>query len=481
MFALASSPVCPHLRSPVPTSRPPLWCGVFRASILLMVLPLALPLIGAAGCGAAKPTGGAAAVGVDGGNDAKPAGGDAAAGMYGGDDAKSAGGAAGSGMAVLGSDFAVTTVSLYDPVSTKLLDACVHSASGGAVLVQPLSGDVTLPSESQLGGELVVIDRKNAVISFVNPSSCAARAQISVSTGGFKANPRDIITVSAHKAYVTRYETNAKPTADPADFDEGDDLLVIDPQIVGAGSQPVLARIPLASYAVGPAGSGIQARPDRVVFSGGKVYVTLGNLNADFSAAGPGRVVIIDPVTDTVTGAIDLPAGMKGCSAIAQVATSTSLYVACGGSFSDANQAAGSGLVEIDLSGTTPTSKVVVPASAVGNMPLNPFYAAVLGEIAFVGTLGVSDFKTGAVITPDAFYAVPLRAGATATKLLDGGAYNFGRVAVDAVHKQVLLPDGDAVTPLVHVFDVSVDPPVAVRTFEANPGAHLAPREIAWY
>lgn len=451
MFTFARSPIRPRLSPPAPISSHRRWCGVARATLLLLAAPLMLPLIGATGCGS--------------------------------DAAKPAGGGAGAGLAVLGSDYKVTTISLYDPVSPVLVaDACVHSGSGGPVLTQPLSGDVTLPSEAQLGGELVVIDRINAVVSFVDPSSCAARAQISVSTGGFKANPRDIITVSAHKAYVTRYEANPNPTADPADFDEGDDLLVIDPQAVGAGAQPVLGRISLAGYATGPAGSGIQARPDRGVFSGGKIYITLGNLNTDFSAAGPGRVVIIDPVMDTVTGAIDLPAEVKGCSAIAPAPTSQRLYVACGGSFSDADQAAGSGLVEIDLTGATPSSKVVVPASAVGNLPLNPFYAAVLGETAFVGTLGVSDFKTGAVITPDSFYAVPLRAGASATKLLDAaGAYNFGTVAVDAARKQVFLPDGDAVVPLVHVFDVSVDPPVATGTFDANPGAHLAPREIAWY
>jgi hypothetical protein len=380
------------------------------------------------------------------------------------------------GLAVLSSDYAVTTVSLYDPATEALVDGCVHSETK---LAQPLSGDVALPTQAIPGDELVVIDRKNSVLTFVNPTNCTTLAQLSVSTGGLKANPHDVISVSAHKAYVTRYETNAAPTDDLADFDEGDDILVIDPLVAASPDKAILKRIALSSYATSVEGKTIQARPDRGVFANGKVYVTLGSQSADFST-GAGRVAIIDPATDQVTDVIDLPA-QKGCSAIEYVAASNRLYVSCGGSFSDLDQAAGSALVEIDLSGAAPVIGRVVPASAVGNLPINFSYAAVLGDTAFVGTLGVQDFATGAVITPDAFYAVDL-ATLTATKLLDaGGAYNFGRVAVDSVHKTVFLPDGNMVTPRVHMFDASGSPVVASGTFEANPAAHLPPRELAWY
>ena len=102
---------------------------------------------------------------------------------------------------------------------------------------------------------------------------------------------------SAHKAYVTRYETNGNPTADPSDLDEGDDLLVIDPTDVR-----ILGRISVSSYATSPPEGGTtQARPDHGVLAGDRVYVTLNSISADFSVTGPGRVLVIDPATDTVT------------------------------------------------------------------------------------------------------------------------------------------------------------------------------------
>ncbi len=381
-------------------------------------------------------------------------------------------------LAILASDYKVTTVSLYDPVSGQLTEGCVHTGASGASLAQPLSGDVALPSQPQQGGELRLIDRKNSVVTFVDPTSCVPRAQLSVSTGGFKANPRDIISVSAHKAYVTRYESNPTPTDDPSDFDEGNDLLVIDPLVVGSAQAAILGRLPLVDYATSVDGVTILARPDRGIFANGKVYVTLGNLSVKF-VPGPGRVVVIDPATDAVTDVVDLP-NWKECSGIEYVAATNRIYVSCWGSPNDADQAATSALVEIDVSGERAAIGRVVPASKIGNLPINFSYAAVIGETAFVGTFGVSDFKTGAVITPDAFQAVSL-ATVTATKLLDGGAYNFGRAAVDPVGMKVFLPDGDAVAPRVHVFDASGAVPVASGMFEPDTAGHLAPREIAWY
>jgi hypothetical protein len=383
-----------------------------------------------------------------------------------------------TGLAILASNYSVTTVSLYDPVSGHLTEGCVHTGASGATLAQPLSGDMTLPSQRQPGGELRLIDRKSSVVTFVDPTSCVPRAQLSVSTGGFKANPRDIISVSAHKAYVTRYESNPTPTDDPADLDEGNDLLVIDPLAAGSPQTALLGRIALAAYATSVDGVAILARPDRGIFANGKVYVTLGNLSVDF-VPGPARVVVIDPLADAVTDVIDLP-DQRECSGIEFVPGTQRIYVSCWGSPNDSDQAATSALVEIDVSGAKPAIGRVVPASKLGNLPINFSYAAVIGETAFVGTFGVQDFKTGAVITPDAFQAVSL-ATATATKLLDGGAYNFGRAAVDPVALKAFLPDGDAVAPRVHVFDASGDVPVASGMFEPDTAGHLPPREIAWY
>ena len=162
----------------------------------------------------------------------------------------------------------------------------------------------------------------------------------------------------------------------------GDDVLIVD-RTTGA----VTGRIGLTTYAAPVATFVIQAQPDRMVIAGGKVYVTLGSQDANFMAAGEGRVVVIDPATDTVTGMIALP-GLKGCSAIQYVPAPSSLFVSCGGSFADADQAAASGVAQIDLSTATPTVHVT-KASVVGGQPVNFFWIGVLSATqGFVGTPG---------------------------------------------------------------------------------------------
>jgi hypothetical protein len=298
-----------------------------------------------------------------------------------------------------------------------------------------------------------------------------------VSTGGFKSNPHDVISVSADKLYVTRYEKNIAPTAADDDFDDGDDIVVVD-----AKTGVISKSIPLSGQLGSGVDSSVQARPDRGVLADGKVYVVLGSISGDFAATGPGRVVIIDPATDQVTGAIDLPE-QKGCSAIDYHQAAKKLYVACGGAFSDgAAQAQKSALVEIDLADATPVvARTVKAVDLEGGQALNFSGAAVLGDLAFVATLGAfPDAASGSPGTSDAFFAASFAGGAP-VKLKDGGAYNLGRAAVDATGKRVFLPDGDFTMPRVHVFDASASPATLSTSFEANPSGHLPPREVAWY
>jgi len=409
------------------------------------------------------------------------------AGLTGGcDDGKSAGGTGGAGrgasalapqVAILSSNYTTTSsVSLYAPRSGALVDGCAKSGVTTPAVTQPLSGNTILPSQPQVGGHLVVLDGTTSVLTFVDPATCAATGQLSVATAGFKANPHDIVTLSSTKAYVTRYETNAAPTADPSDFDEGDDLLIIDPTLL-----TITGRIALTPYATpGDDGTPTQARPDRAVLANGLVYVTLNSMDATFAATGPGRVVIVDPTTDTVTGVIDLT-GFKDCSGLSYASDTKRLYVACGGAFSDTDQVGESGLVEVVLSGAAPVTGRALHAAAIGTGTdtLNFFYAAVLGDTAFVGTLGQYPSMDGSFPgTRDGFYAVSFATG-VATPLASGAAGQLGGALADPVTHRVFLPDGSDSAPLVHVFDASGGTPVEVPGFEPNPSTHLPPRSIA--
>src|SRR6185295_10161917 len=106
------------------------------------------------------------------------------------------------------------------------------------------------------------------------------------------------------------------------------------------------------------------------------------------AVAAEGRIVVIDPLTDQVEGRIDL-GGLKGCSALYHLASSNTLFVACGGSFADADQAAGSGIAEIDLGASPPAVMRTTMAAKLDGQPLNFSWVAALSATQmFAGTLG---------------------------------------------------------------------------------------------
>jgi hypothetical protein len=298
---------------------------------------------------------------------------------------------------------------------------------------------------------------------------CAPLRQLDVSTG-FYANPHDAIGVSSTKAYVTRYERNAVPTANPADFDEGDDVLIIDPSVPA-----ITGRIDLSSYAIAVAGATMQARPDRALLVGTTLYVALGELSDDFMTAATGRLVAIDTTTDRVTATIDL-AGVTSCTGLSYVAASQVLVVACAGTFSDADQAATSAIISLDLTASPPVERHRQTVAAFGGSAIAGYSgAASAGALGFGVTYGVLG---GA---PDSFWVLDAAAG-TATKLADASdSFVFGSVLVDAERSIVYLTDADPAAPRVQIYSYATTPPSHEAAIEADPALGLPPREIERY
>src|SRR5215831_4927037 len=148
-----------------------------------------------------------------------------------------------TGLAVLNSDYSTTSLSLVDPTTHAVVhDACVDSNTVPPTLSLALSGDVALPSHPQAGGDVLLIDDGNNALTWVDPQTCKIRHQISIAD--FRAFAHDVISVSATKAYVTRFGTNPAPTADPMSL--GDDVLIINPS---SSPQPtIVGRIDMAPY-----------------------------------------------------------------------------------------------------------------------------------------------------------------------------------------------------------------------------------------
>jgi len=157
----------------------------------------------------------------------------------------------------------------------------------------------------------------------------------------------------------------------------------------------VTARIGVQGLAT----SGAQAMPSRLAVAGGRLFVTLWNLDATFAvpAGSTGRLAVVDLAGNAldptvasggVTGLLDLG---SGCLDPADVAVNgQTLYVTCGAfDFSGtAPVIRGSGIAPIDLSGAAPKPLPVVAMSS----------AEAPGKLAFCGGAGyVGDRNSGTV------------------------------------------------------------------------------------
>ncbi|RKH54624.1 YncE family protein [Corallococcus llansteffanensis] len=369
---------------------------------------------------------------------------------------------------VLASDYRSVSLSLLDSEGMLSRDDCINSGTRAPALSQALSGDVALPSNPQAGHEVLLIDRGNAALTWVDPRTCQPLRQLAVGTG-FAANPHDVVSLGANKAYVTRYERNNAPTPALEDFDEGNDLLIIDPSV-----PKILGRIDLLGTSPDPS---VLPRADQALLAEGRVYVSLNALSPSFQSGSMGRVVIIDPGSDTVVGYVDIP-GKKNCSTMTYLASTKTLWVSCAGVFSDgAQQANYSGLVAIDLGASPPAIKGVVDASAFGGRILLGKSAIFSEQEIFAITAG--DFSGS---PPDQFWTLGL-SSSQATRLFEASeSFVLGASLADLQRKRIFLTDGTASAPRIHIYDASTPGTVReVSSFNPGPSLGLPARDISRY
>jgi hypothetical protein len=371
------------------------------------------------------------------------------------------------GIAVVNSDYSATSVSFLDRDGNLVKDGCFNSGTGAPGLAMTLSSDVVLPTQVPAGGPVPIVDRGNGAVTWLDPVTCAPLRQLAVATG-YLAYPHDVVTLSANKAYVTRYEENAAATPAAGDFDDGSDLLIIDPK------QPkILGRIDLKPFA--PAG--VQPRADRALVAEGIVFVSLNAISGNFKTYGTGRIVMVDPVADVVTGTLDLP-GAKNCGAMTYVPAEKKLMVACGGAYSDARQIDSSAIVVIDLGVTPPAVAAQILAASVGTLPFsNMALAAWDGKTVLGLTLGDPSAPS-----MDQLWSLPL-AGAPPVKVFESAeSWSLGAVLADPERGHVLAADGTTMTgAFLRTFDVAAGTFTAGKTVKTNPTQKLPPRALAWY
>ena len=369
-----------------------------------------------------------------------------------------------TGLAVLNSDFSTTSLSILDGAGALVRPDCVDSATGAnGSVTSTISGDAVLPSQPQLGGHVIIVDRGNVALTFVDHASCTVVHQVLVP--GPRTNPHDVVMLAPHKAYVTRYDRNLAAT-DPTLA--GNDIAVVDPI---NGSQ--VGRIDLDAYASPVEGATILARPDRALLVDGQVIVSLDEIDQGFTAYGEGKIVMVDPATDTVTASIALT-GLADCEGMTYVDAQRTLLVACGGPY--AGTTSKSGIAVVDLGLSPPALTRVIPASAFDGRPLSFSWALAIppaggGTRAFTVTTDPNDLQ------PDALFAFDYVAG-TASQFATSGPYTLGVPA--ALPGLLLMPNSTAKTPRIDLYDVSAEP-TATTTFVSDPLTGLPPQQIAPY
>jgi hypothetical protein len=301
-------------------------------------------------------------------------------------------GPCGRGLLIVESDYQSSNVSALGLDGSVLSPSLASSSTESGGFGVGLSGDVVLPSSPQNGPSITLLDRYPAgVLRFVELATARVTSELSVATG-FRSNPHDYLPLSEHKAYVARYEANPNPGQQ--DFDQGGDLLVVDPE-----RSSISARIDLTSALQGEP-AGFSPHPAQLAQVSGRVFALLASYADDYSSSAVSRLVEIDPGTDTLLSTL-LLVGLHGCDSMASSPDQSQLAIACTGDDlrSSSPKLTGSGLALVDVSGA-PRLVKRFDAADLGSDPVGFGLDYAAQGLLFFGTLGHFD-DAGAVAALD--------------------------------------------------------------------------------
>lgn len=381
------------------------------------------------------------------------------------------------GLVVVHSDYTSTAVSLVDFERRALaVDPLIHSGSHLPGLSTALSGDVVAPRSVHPDGLVTLIDRyPNAVVTLVDPLSGSVISQRSVSTG-FAANPHDLLYLPERRAVLTRHERNRRPSADPGDLDEGDDLLLMG--LTGQGELQVTGRVDLSGETSVRAGVQLWARPDQLASAAGLVWVTLACLSPDYSMGGPAVLVGVDPTAARVVHRLELP-DAANCTGLVVAPGGDALWLGCSGVFPEgpAHQLARSGLALVALGPQgRPSLQRFLPAAELTGRPLGLDLALdPRGEWLFAVALGDLDGRR------DELIAVSAASGEAQVLYRSEEAFAINGLLVEP-HSEVLWAGvGDPRRPGLRIFELPPAGPQPAGALDSNPAVGLPPRSIASY
>jgi hypothetical protein len=414
---------------------------------------LACALLGGCSLSPVAPSTG----GVDGGGGSVPDG-----GMDGGGDAGPPL-VCPKALVVTDSDYMSTNVSVLSNTGAVLSGSIISSAATPPGLTAALSGDVVLPLATPASGDIVLIDRGNAAIVWIDPATAKVIKDVSVATG-FKSDPQDYLELSATKAYVTRYADNATPGAQP--FDTGGDIVILD-----TTKGTVTGRIDLHDADDGV----LWPRPDRMLAIGGEVWVSLERVDANFMLApGDARIAGIDPTKDARTFTLDIP-NLAECAGMTLSPSGKVVALACTGPLTDTSSSVQTGIVLLDATKNPPVELQRFPVAVTLGAALGPTLAFA-SETLLVG-FAYGDMSKG---RNDIAFTLDVTTG-TVTKLADAGMpYALGDVRCTPGCGDMCAM-ADAQAPGVRFWELTAGALVAKPTVMPDPTVGLPPRNLGAY
>jgi hypothetical protein len=373
------------------------------------------------------------------------------------DDGGGTGNTCPSALVVASTDYMSTNISVVSASGAVLSESIISSGSAPPGLSAALSGDV-IPPLAPTRGRIVLIDQfPNAVLTWVDPFTAAVLHQLNVGTG-FSANPHDYLEVSATKAYVTRFASNANPGKQA--YDGGGDVLVINPK-----DFTITGRVPFATDGA------FLPSPDRMMRVGSDVWVSLERFDADFKTAGDARVAGVSTADDTMAWTLDLP-GVASCGGMAMAPAGHVVALSCSGVLMDADPKPRSAIVLLDATARPPVEIRRVAAASQLGAPLG-FALAFASETLLVG-VALGDTTAG---RNDVAYTLDLGSD-TAHVLVDAGAaFAFGDVRC-APGCSDLCFLADAQANALRVWKVNGASLVAQASVPVDPSIGLPPRYL---
>lgn len=339
-------------------------------------------------------------------------------------------------LAVVGGDYKSSALSIIDLASLQDDDvqsapaqhsAVLHSGSQFSASAMALSGDVVLAQATLPDRHVLLVDRGSGALTELEPKSGAVVRQVSVATG-FYANPQDVALLADGRWLVSRMGKNPSPTADLTDFDEGDDLLVVQPT-----TGQIVSRLGLSAFRATPDS---RVAPQRMARQGDKIWLTLAEFSSDLKAQG---TAILAAVLDgPYPGVAGWPlAPWRNC-VNTQALPGQRLLVSCQGSFQmAAQQVEQSALLVIDTAGNEPTVVLAVPAQAAWG-PWSRDVAAI--DARWFAATSLGDF---AAQRPDRLWLIDSTTGQR-TRLADAAKpFGYSGLWADPVRRTVWVAEAD--------------------------------------